>query len=152
MVKLSVGDAEVGQLARMLRRVDFFAPLTVGQIDTVLPHIRLFGYDAGESVFRQGEKGDAFYIIYTGSVSIRIKPGFFSLTKTVNRLAAGGFFGEIALISDEPRTASVLCDEPSQIFVLVAADFAFILKENPAAAEEMGKIAARRKFDTAHLK
>lgn len=152
MEKMAVTDAEVGVLARMLRKVDFFAPLTVGQIEKVLPHIRLFSYDSGETVFSQGEKGDAFYIVNTGRVSIRIKNGFFSFAKTISILETGNFFGEIALVSDAPRGASVVCEEPCQLFVLVAADFKFILHENPAAAEEMSKIAARRNFDSAHAK
>ncbi|MEK7859022.1 MAG: cyclic nucleotide-binding domain-containing protein [Elusimicrobiota bacterium] len=152
MEKMAVTDAEVGVLAHLLRKVDFFSPLTVGQMEKILPHIRLFSYDRGETVFSQGEQGDAFYILSTGKVSVRMKNGFFSFTKTVSSLGPGSFFGEIALISDAPRGATVVCEEPCQIFVLVAADFKFVLHENPAAAEEMAKIAARRKFDSAHTK
>jgi hypothetical protein len=73
MVKLKLGEAELGVLARTLHDVEFFSPLTVGQLELVLPYIRLYGYDAGETVFRQGEAGDAFYIVYTGQVSIQVK-------------------------------------------------------------------------------
>lgn len=152
MRKLTLGDAEVGLLARMLRKVDFFAPLTVGQLDQVLPHIRLYEYDAGEPVFRQGSPGDAFYIVYKGKVSIRVKSGFFSFTKTVAALGEGAFFGEMALISSDPRSASVICETPTQLFALVAGDFKFVLSGNPATAAEMLRIAERRKFETAHSK
>lgn len=150
MHKLTVGDAELGVLARMLRKVEFFTPLTVGQIEQVLPHVRLYSYEKGETVFKQGSPGDAFYIIHSGSVEVRLKQGFFSFSKTLVTLPAGGFFGEIALISSEPRTATLVCAEPSQLFCLVAADFQFVLNGNPAAREEMKRIAARRKFDSAH--
>ena len=150
MRKLVLGDAEVGILARMLRKVDFFAPLTVGQVDQVLPHIRLYEYGAGETVFRQGDPGDAFYIVYKGKVSIRIKKGFLSFSQTVASLGDGTFFGEMALISADPRSATVVCDEPTQLFVLVSGDFKFVLAENPATAAEMKRIADRRKFESAH--
>jgi trk system potassium uptake protein TrkA len=150
MVKLEVGDAELGVLARMLRKVEFFTPLTVGQIEQVLPHVRLYSYEKGETVFKQGDPGDAFYIIHTGSVEVRLKKGFFSFSQTVAVMPAGAFFGEMALISSEPRSASIVCAEHSQLFCLVAADFQFILNGNPAAHEEMKRIAARRKFDSAH--
>lgn len=143
----------MGVLARMLRKVEFFTPLTIGQLEEILPHIRLHSYDTGETVFKQGEPGDAFYIVYDGQVSVRIKAGFLGFfPKTVGVLQDGAFFGEIALISNEPRTATIICDKPTQLFCLVATDFQFILKQNPAAAAEMARIGARRKFDTSHQK
>lgn len=137
-------------LARMLRQVEFFSPLNVGQLDQVLPYISLYGYAAGENVFRQGQTGDAFYIVYTGRVEVKVKPGLLSFAKTVARLGPGDFFGEIALVSSSPRTATVTCPEPAQLFTLVAADFAFVLDKNPATRAEMQRIAARRRFDSAH--
>lgn len=65
-------------------------------MEKILPHIRLFSYDHGETVFSQGEQGDAFYILSTGKVSVRMKNGFFSFAKTVSSLGPGSFFGEIA--------------------------------------------------------
>lgn len=150
MRKLKVAGEELGTLARMLRKVDFFAPLNLGQVEQVLPYIMLHSYGAGEVVFRQGDMGDAFYIVYTGKVGVQVKKGFFSFSKTVATLAPGDFFGEISLISQEPRTATVTCLEPTQLFVLVAADFQFVLKQNPAAKAEMERIAARRSFASKH--
>lgn len=147
--KLKVGDAELAALARMLRKVEFFSPLTIGQIEQILPYIMLYSYAPGETVFKQGSAGDAFYIVHSGKVAVSIKKGLFSFAQTVASLGPGDFFGEIALISQEPRTATVSCAEPSQLFALVSSDFQFILRENPAAAEEMKKISARRKFDSA---
>lgn len=139
-------------LARNLHKVEFFTPLTVGQLELVLPYITLYGYDSGETVFRQGEVGDAFYIVHTGEVAVQLKKGFFSLAKTVATLGPGDFFGEIALVSRTPRTATVSAQEPTQLFTLVATDFEFVLKQNPAAKAEMERIAARRQFDSAHQK
>lgn len=149
MKKLDIGAPELGVLAHMMRKVEFFQPLTVGQLDKVLPAVMLYSYETGETVFRQGQKGDAFYIIYKGKVDIRLKR-FLFLKKTVAQLKEGDFLGEIALISDEPRTATVVAAEPTMLFTLVADDFRFVLKENPAAAEEMKRIAARRKFASSH--
>ncbi|MBI3554249.1 MAG: cyclic nucleotide-binding domain-containing protein [Elusimicrobia bacterium] len=151
MRKLKVGDAEIGILAHMLHKVDFFSPLTVGQMEQVLPYILVEAFDAGETVFKQGAPGDAFYIIYTGQVEVWFKKGFFSLSKIVATMNPGDFFGEMALISRDPRSATVACVEATQLFVLVAADFQFVLKQNPQAAAEMDRIAARRKFNTSHL-
>ncbi len=150
MRRLEVGPGELGILASMLRKVEFFAPLTVGQLEKVLPHVRIHAFCARETVFRQGEAGDAFYIVYEGSVEVRLRRfGIFS--KTVATLRPGDFLGEIALISKEPRTAGIVAAEPTKLFALIAADFQFVLRENPAAAAEMRRISERRKFDSAHF-
>lgn len=149
MERLDVGAAELGILARMMRKVAFFSPLTVGQLDEILPHVRIHSFQPGETVFKQGQKGDAFYIVYKGSVEVRLRR-LLLLSKAVATLREGDFFGEIALISDEPRTATVVAAEPTLLFALISSDFAFVLRENPKAAEEMKRIGNRRKFDSAH--
>lgn len=150
MEKLKMGDAEYGELAKVLRKVDFFAPMTIGQMEKVLPYIMLFSYSSDETVFKQGAKGDAFYIVHAGRVAVRIKTGWFWSKKTLTTLGPGDFFGEMALLSSDPRSASVVALEPTRLFVLLQADFQYILEENPAFAQEVQKIAARRKFASSH--
>lgn len=149
MERLSIGATELGVLAKTMRKVAFFSPLTVGQLEKVLPHVMLGSYAAGEKVFRQGEAGDAFYIIYKGKVDVRL-PRLLFLSKTVAALGEGSFFGEGALVSKETRNATVVCVEPTQLFTLLASDFQFVLNENPAAAAEMLSIANQRKFASSH--
>ncbi|MBI3564571.1 MAG: cyclic nucleotide-binding domain-containing protein [Elusimicrobia bacterium] len=149
MQRLEVGASELGVLARMMRKVAFFSPLTVGQLDEILPHVRIHSFSPGETVFRQGERGDAFYIVYKGSVTVRLRK-LLLLSKAVAALKEGDFFGEIALISDEPRTATVVAAEPTLLFALISTDFQSVLRQNPKAAEEMKRIGDRRKFDSAH--
>lgn len=153
MKRLEIGNAELGVLAGMMRKVDFFSPLTVGQLEKVLPAVMLFEFAPGETVFKEGDSGDAFYIVYEGQVEVRVGAGFLGLSsKTVAALGKGAFFGEIALISSEPRTATVRCAGRTLLFTLIAPDFEFVLAENPNAAEQMRRISQRRRFETAHQK
>jgi trk system potassium uptake protein TrkA len=149
MERITLGAAELGALAHMMRKVEFFTPLTVGQLEKVLPHVMLCSFAAGEAVFKQGAAGDAFYIVYKGKVDVRLRRLLF-LSKTVATMGEGNFFGEVALISNEPRNATVVCTEPTLLFTLLASDFQFILQENPAAAAEMRSIANQRKFASSH--
>lgn len=150
MNKVTVGQVELTNLARMLHKVEFFSPLTVGQLEKVLPYVLLYSYAAGEAVFKQGEIGDAFFIVESGAVEVWVKKGWFSSAKMVASLGPGDFFGEMSLISREKRNATVKCAQASRVFALVAADFQFVLKENPQAAAEMARIAERRRFDSSH--
>lgn len=151
MEKLAIGEGDYAVLAKLLRKVEFFAPLTIGQLEMVLPYIMLYRYDSGEKVFGKGEPGDALYLIYDGRVSIRV-PKALILTREVATLGGGDFFGEMALLDRAPRSASVVTLEPSRLFVLLASDFDFILKRNPSFEAEVRKMAERRKFASEHGK
>src|SRR5207302_10737066 len=71
----------------------------------------------GETVIRQGEIGDSFYAIGSGQVEVR-KDG-----RTVDVMGAGRFFGELALLHDVPRTATVLTRTPTRMFRLDRTGF-----------------------------
>ncbi len=144
MEKLELTDLDYGHLATSLRKVDFFAPMTIGQLEMILPYILLMRYTSGESVFNQGDVGDAFYILYDGSVKVRVNT-FLFFSKPVADLGPGSFFGEMALLSSEPRNASIVAQETTRLFVLLSRDFQYVLKQNPEFAEEMRKIADQRK-------
>ena len=74
-------------------------------------------YEVGDEVIRQGEQGDTAYIIQSGQVAI-IKGG-----KKIGELGAGDFFGEMALVTNAKRNATVRCLTPCEITVLGKEDF-----------------------------
>lgn len=145
MEKLTMTEPDFVALSRAMRKVDFFAPLALGDIEQIVKFILLYRYKAGERVFRQGDVGDAFYIVYDGEVSVRLKRYIF-FEKVLARLGPGDFIGATALLSSEPRNAGVVCEKPTRLFVLLSADFAYIIKKNPAFAAEMRKMMERQKF------
>lgn len=148
MIKLETRPEDLAALAGLARKIEFFSPLNVGQLDQVLPYVGLYDCEAGETVFKQGDPGDAFYIVYRGKVTVRAKKGFFSGASVVAEIGPGGFFGEIALLSRAPRMATVVCETSTQLFSLVHGDFQFVLKGNPALAAQMGRIAERRSYES----
>jgi CRP-like cAMP-binding protein len=78
-------------------------------------------YTPGETVITQGEEGDRFYMIRRGSVSIEV--GDAPAPKRLVTLARGAYFGERALISREPRSATVRALEPLEVYCLAKEDF-----------------------------
>jgi hypothetical protein len=101
----------------LLRGLPMFAPLSVATIDqlaTVLEHEE---YQPGETVMREGERGDRFYIVVSGRAHVTARG------KSVRYLDPGDCFGEIALLRDVPRTATVTAAGPLHTVALARADF-----------------------------
>jgi CRP-like cAMP-binding protein len=69
-------------------------------------------YKAGETIIKQGDNGDDFYVVETGTMSVIVDE------KTVSTLAPKGSFGELALLFNSPRAASVVCDTDATVFAL----------------------------------
>jgi CRP/FNR family transcriptional regulator, cyclic AMP receptor protein len=88
-------------------------------------------YAPGESIIRQGAPASALYVIVHGKV--RVHEGGDD-GKTIGELHAGDFFGELALIEDHPRTASVTAVEETDCVLFVTWEFTALLKEYPEMA------------------
>lgn len=99
-------------------------------------------FSPGTTIIQEGEVGDTFYLITNGGVRVHIPA--IEGEKEVARLGAGAFFGEMAVLNNEPRTASVttigdtLCLEFSKEPVLL------ILQDYPKVKEILGVIGLRR--------
>jgi CRP/FNR family transcriptional regulator, cyclic AMP receptor protein len=88
-------------------------------------------YGPGESIIRQDAPASALYVIVRGKV--RVHEGDES-GQTIGQLHAGDFFGELALIEDHPRTASVSAVEETECVLFVTWEFTALLKEFPEMA------------------
>ena len=100
----------------------------------------------GTLIVRQGRKGDSMYFIVAGQVTVsRVEDGveIFSL-----ELGSGAFFGEMALLGDGLRTASVTAAAPTTLLVLSRTDFRVFLAKYPALAAQIQDAATTR---TAHV-
>jgi CRP-like cAMP-binding protein len=89
--------------------------------------MRTESWHAGEVIIRQGDSGDRFYVIDAGTVAVDVD-GVFR-----RELAAGEFFGEVALLTDSPRTATITAKTDVKLFSLSKEDF----KETLATEESL---------------
>ncbi|NEP09763.1 MAG: mechanosensitive ion channel [Symploca sp. SIO2C1] len=115
----------------LLRRVSYFENFT----DLEVRQLIEVGYRkrlrASDILFHEGEPGNAFYIILTGSVEVFVE----KIHKYLTTLEAGKFFGELALILGIPRTATVRAIEDTMLFVINKNGFEKLLHEHPELSE-----------------
>ncbi len=140
---LATGYAEELRRREFLRtwdlvaKVPFFHSVGASVIADVARLLRARDYPARAAIMRRGERGDCMYFIASGEVEVRLPPG------TV-RLAPGEFFGEIALLTGEPRNATVVAVQPCTLLTLDIVDFRQLLGRQPELARVVSEEAARR--------
>ena len=100
----------------------------------------------GHIVIKQGEIGDQFYILQDGEVEVILEQYKDNRYKEIHlaTLGAGSYFGEIALLKDVPRTATVRTTKESTILILSKNDFLGIFKEHLGSISDMLKLTEKR--------
>jgi putative ABC transport system ATP-binding protein len=133
---------ESAEIVSFLRRCPLFHTLTPGQIGTMADQVAYERHPAGAVIVRKGEPGDKFYVIRSGRVKIVDREGL--APGEVPRLGPGEFFGEVALITGEPRNATVAAEEDVELYSLTKEQFTAVLKQSETFEEEVRKIVFER--------
>lgn len=135
------------QLSKILKQVPLFHSLGKESIDFIIQRLKFKTFDANETVCKIGDPGDEMYIIISGKVKICIytEDGQEQIVAT---LGSGDYFGEMSLMTGEPRSASVITTEDSEMFSLHKNDFDVILEKFPSISISIGKIMSQRLRDT----
>ncbi|UJF33015.1 peptidase domain-containing ABC transporter [Paenibacillus hexagrammi] len=107
-------------------------------IRSLLDNLEVRTYEGSEYLVREGDDGDAFYILKSGTAWV--EKG--SEGTVVNRLYPGDFFGELALLTGEPRKASIRAAEPVTVFRLAKSDFDELIRRYPVILESIRRISA----------
>jgi voltage-gated potassium channel len=121
----------------LVAKVPLFAHLEASRIAAIARLLHLDVVPPRHSIVRRGEPGDAMFFIVSGEVEVELQP-------RPLRLGEGQYFGEIALLRDVPRTATVVSVTECELLVLSAPDFRRLLDEYPAMRESIRAVAERR--------
>ncbi len=119
-----------------LRSVPLFASLDDVAARELRSLLTMSDFKPGSPLFRLGEKGDAMYLIETGRVRISVKDSD-GQEVTLAELAGGDFFGEMAILDGQARSADATVLDQSRLAILSRADFHSFVRSNPDVALEM---------------
>ena len=133
-------------IMRMVREVYFMNDLEDGEVELIFGALRLMGYNEGETIIKEGAEGNSFYIILEGDVRVVVGKKFLRSGKEVARLGPGDFFGETALVSNQPRNATVICDGTVRAVELERSAFESLKSTNDNFSKAMDRIAEHRKL------
>ena len=134
-------DQHVQDAAARLAAVDLFAPLTEQARHALAQSGDEHLFAAGETIVRQGAAGESMFVILSGRVRVTIEPS----GQEVAVIPAGGFFGEMSMLTGDARTATVKATEDAVVLEISAADFRALADANPALLDHVSTVVATRR-------
>lgn len=139
---------ELRGIASRLGAIDLFAPLDDGERLTLVERSRLHLFGAGERIVKQGDPGQSMFIVLAGRVRVTLEPSGHEVAVT----EAGGVFGEMSMLTGDPRTATVSAAVDSELLEVDAAQFRERAVARPSLVEQVSAIVSARKQGLADAK
>ena len=142
VIMMETATAKNSTRSEFLQQVKIMETLSDMERRTIADALVAQQFNAGDIIIRQGDPGTGFYIVGSGSVTCSRQASESSPPEELCKLASGEYFGEIALLTDRPRQATVTASEPSEILCLSSKKVCvlFISSRN-CCAVNMFKIA-----------
>jgi CRP/FNR family transcriptional regulator, cyclic AMP receptor protein len=126
---------------KSLRQAPLFEGLSKKELTELARRSEDMELDAGTVLCREGDVGQEFFVIVDGQVDVKRKG------RKLGTRGAGDFIGEIALLEDIKRTATVTAKTPLRVFVLTRPAFTHLVNEHPAVERKVMRALARRLAD-----
>ena len=135
---------EAVERAGLLAGMPLFSEVSASQVKLIASKLVAGSYPAGTTIIRQGDIGDKFYVVKSGIVEVRRRVEGTGEETTVGRLGQGEYFGEIALLMNVPRTASVVAATQVELLSLDAASFDEMVKDYLQSSHGLEQVSTRR--------
>ncbi len=128
-----------------IRGMELFAVLNPTELEFVASRMSYAPFTVGEMITREGAVAHWLYVLATGSVDIRAN--IEGSSKTIARIEGPGFFGEMGLMTGEPRLADVVATSEVECYRLDKTGFQKIIEERPEIAKQMSETLAERRVE-----
>ena len=135
--------ADIERVISVLSKAPLFQGLKKRQLERLARRFVEREYPPEAAIVTQGKGGEGFFIVVSGKAEA-VRERLDGTKVVVNTFGPSDYFGELALLDDGPRTASVITVEPTQCLVLTRWDFLSALKEDVDSAISILKELARR--------
>lgn len=129
---------------RLLKQVELFAGIEVETLRQLAEQMTRRDFAAGETLISAGQPGRSMFVMSEGLVSVRIPQGQNELD--VAAFCPGDFFGEMSLLTGEPRSATVVAVTETVAFEIDKSDIELVLEATPSAADALSSAAAERRL------
>ncbi|HEY1955730.1 MAG TPA: mechanosensitive ion channel family protein [Polyangiaceae bacterium] len=129
-----------------LHSVKLFAALTDKEIDSLVDHLRYAPFTRGETITKQGNVAHWLYVVCSGTVEVRLR-GDGAASKDVATIDAPGYFGEMGLMTGEPRQADVIAVTDVDCYRLDKEAFNLVLQARPEIAADLSRTLAERRVE-----
>ena len=137
---------ETSEVLDQITHVEMLHSLSPSEVQAIIPLLKSLSVEPGTLLCQEGAPGDAMFIIVDGKADI------YKGQQLVAQLGPGEMFGEMALLTGEERSASVLARTPMQLYELDKVDFDGMLTRSPHLANGLSRILARRLRETTQSK
>lgn len=148
LIKKHILKTKMGRARKMIRalsKIKILQLLPAEEVVQLIPHVKTLRFPAGETIFRQGDIASELYFIVKGRVQVIRGSGEDS--KLIAELGEGDTFGEIALISDMPRTATIRAITDITACTIHKIDFEHFIKQSRALRDASGRLVKERLHD-----
>ena len=130
-------------LTERLSAVDIFSPLTPEELARLASAAGSHTFAPGETIIRAGDAGDSMFVVNRGGVEVRVSDN--GRPRTVAALGEGAFFGEMALLTGQPRAANVVATEETEVLEIGHNALKQLFEVNPDLAESLSHTVAERR-------
>lgn len=129
-----------------LRRIPFFAELPEDALGAIKRRLRIERHPRGDILFREGAVGDTLYLVQSGQ--LKVYSDAMGEERIFAYVGPGGFVGELALLLEQPRSATVSVNIDAEVALLRKPDLDELLREHPAIAIHLGRELGRKLVET----
>jgi len=130
----------------VLKHVTLFAMLDEAEKAALAAHMTPHMFTAGNVIVEQGESGASMYIVAEGLLYVYIAQAESGKLLKVSEISPGQFFGEIPLLTGEPRSATVKAETDALVYEITREDMELLLDKRPEIAERLTEIIAKRRL------
>ena len=141
--KSAPGESDAAPIVERLAAVDIFAPLSTEETTMLAQAASSHVFAPGETVIRAGDPGSSMFVVHNGRVAVQLSEN--GRPRTVATLSEGAFFGEMALFTGEPRTASIVALEETEVLEIGHQAMKLVFDANPDLVESLSHIITERR-------